>query len=274
MTDRSSSQGLPDDWGPGGHAARELYYGAEPTEAHGIGTAGFHRAGTADPYRTEAARADETGSTSPFGTATASPFGTATAGPFGTATANPYGAGNADPFGTATADPYGAGTADPYGAGNGDPFAARRGDPFGPRNTDPFGAETTNAYGAGAETGTARPDAKPPMATIRLAAPGEAADSKGFLGALFDFGFTSFVTPKVIKALYVLIMIGTVISALVFTVLAFRVSTAFGILTLIIGDPLFIVIVLAIYRIILEFFMAMFRVAEDVQALRERGDAG
>jgi Domain of unknown function (DUF4282) len=258
MADRSSSQGLPEDWGRGGYAARERYYGAEPTEAHGIGTAGFHRAETADPYRTEASRPDEAGSPGPFGTATADPYGTATA----------------DPFGTATADPYGAGNADPFGARRGDPFGPRSTDPFGPRDADPFRPGTTDAYSARAETGTARPDARPTMATIRQAAPGEAADSKGFLGALFDFGFTSFVTPKVIKVLYVLILIGTVISALVFTVLAFRVSTTFGILTLIIGDPLFIVIVLAIYRIILEFFMAMFRVAEDVQALRERGEAG
>jgi hypothetical protein len=31
--------------------------------------------------------------------------------------------------------------------------------------------------------------------------------------ALFDFGCTSFVTPKVIKVLYMLIVIGTVVSA-------------------------------------------------------------
>jgi hypothetical protein len=80
------------------------------------------------------------------------------------------------------------------------------------------------------------------------------------------------VTPKVIKVLYVLIVIGTVVSALVFTLLAFKASTAFGILTLVFGDPLFILIVLAIYRVVLEFFMVTFRVAEDIRALRERGD--
>ena len=35
------------------------------------------------------------------------------------------------------------------------------------------------------------------------------SDSKGFLAALFDFGFTTFVTPKIVKVLYVLIMIVT-----------------------------------------------------------------
>ena len=70
--------------------------------------------------------------------------------------------------------------------------------------------------------------------------------------------------------LYLLIVIGTVVSALVVTIVAFKASVVFGILMLVFGDPLFILIVLAIYRIILEFFVVTFRVAEDVRALRER----
>ena len=102
--------------------------------------------------------------------------------------------------------------------------------------------------------------------------PDAAAGGKGFLSALFDFGFTSFVTPKVIRVLYTLITIGTVVSALVFTIIVFKANVAFGVATLVIGDPLFILIVLAIYRVILEFFVVTFRVAEDIRALRERGD--
>jgi Domain of unknown function (DUF4282) len=67
-------------------------------------------------------------------------------------------------------------------------------------------------------------------------------------------------------------VIGTVVSALVFTFVAFKASLVFGFLTLVIGDPLFILIVLAIYRIILEIFMVAFRAAEDIRALRERSD--
>ena len=121
-----------------------------------------------------------------------------------------------------------------------------------------------------AEAGTARPDTERPAGAISDPVTGEAADSRGFLSALFDFGFTSFVTPKVIKVLYTLIVIGTVASALVFTIIVFKASTVFGILTLVFADPLFILIVLAIYRIILEFFVVTFRVAEDIRALRER----
>ena len=53
--------------------------------------------------------------------------------------------------------------------------------------------------------------------------------------------------------------------------IAFRLSAGFGLVTLIIGDPLFIIIVMALWRLILESFVVRFRIAEDVRALRERG---
>ncbi|HME65605.1 MAG TPA: DUF4282 domain-containing protein, partial [Streptosporangiaceae bacterium] len=189
-------------------------------------------------------------------------FGTSTTDGFG-ARVDSYGAGQTDTFGVRPAGTFGAGAADPFG--DADPFGARKADPFGPDATATFAAIPGDA-------GTARPDAERPATAITDSASRQAADTRGFLGALFDFGFTSFVTPKVIKVLYMLIVIGTVVSALVFTIVAFKASTVFGFLTLVFGDPLFILIVLAIYRIILEFFVVTFRVAEDIRALRERGD--
>jgi hypothetical protein len=99
-----------------------------------------------------------------------------------------------------------------------------------------------------------------------------AADSKGFLEALFDFSFTTFATTKITKALYILILIMTGLAAFTYTILAFSASPVFGFLTLIIGDPLFIIIVMAFWRLILESFVVAFRIAEDLHALRERGD--
>ena len=98
-----------------------------------------------------------------------------------------------------------------------------------------------------------------------------AADGRGFLSSLFDFSFTSFVTTKIIRVLYVLILILVALSAFIFTISAFRLGTLTGLLTLVIGDPLFIIIVMAFWRIVLESFVVRFRIAEDVRALRERG---
>jgi hypothetical protein len=173
-----------------------------------------------------------------------------------------------------------------YGAGSADQGMPRHGTPANP--TAPFRASATpgadpgnwqSAPPPGGDPGSWQAGAAPswqgaeakswPAAGSKGFRP---ADSKGFLAALFDFSFTSFVTTKIIKALYVLIMILTVLSALSYTLLAFKVSAAFGLITLIIGDPLFIIIVMAFWRLVLEFFVVVFRIAEDTRAMRERSD--
>jgi uncharacterized membrane protein len=130
---------------------------------------------------------------------------------------------------------------------------------------DRYRAETrtATANGTASANGTVRHQAQPTD-----------ADTTGFLGALFDLGFTSFVTPKIIKVLYVLVMIGTVVSTLAFTIIVFKANTAFGIVALAFGDPLVILVILAVFRIFLEFFVVIFRAAEDIRALREGGRAG
>jgi Domain of unknown function (DUF4282) len=120
--------------------------------------------------------------------------------------------------------------------------------------------------------GTAGPGPGMPTAPIGQALPRQAADSKSFLSALFDFSFTSFVTTKIIKVVYVLILILTALYALAFTIWAFKLSAPAGLFVLIIGDPLFILIVMAFWRLVLESFIVVFRIAEDTRAMRERRD--
>jgi hypothetical protein len=282
MPDRSSHQGPPEEWNHGSHAARGPF--SAPTTAvngfgngFGNGAAGSHRARPSDGHGTQPTAAYGAGPTDGFG-ASADSYGANQADGFGSS----YGASTTDGFG-ARVDSFGAGRTDTFGArpGAADPFGdaaslgTRTADPFGPATTAAFAAVPADAvptYAGTAHAGTGRADAERPAAASTDPAPSDLAETRGFLGALFDFGFTSFVTPKVIKVLYLLIVIGTVVSALVVTIIAFKASVVFGILMLVFGDPLFILIVLAIYRIILEFFVVTFRVAEDVRALRQRGD--
>ena len=98
------------------------------------------------------------------------------------------------------------------------------------------------------------------------------ASSKGFLASLFDIGFTSFVTPKVVKAVYVLVMILTALWELALAVGAFRLNTVLGIIVLFILSPIFFVVYLALWRIVLELVMVIFRIAEDVRSIRVRRD--
>ncbi len=171
----------------------------------------------------------------------------------------------------------GAGAARPAPGTPGYPGAAGPGMPTTPiwqatpgQTAPGQGGQGQGAPGkAGFGQGAMPPPGAPSMGPQPMARP-QAADARGFLGALFDFSFTSFVTTKIIKVLYVLILVLVSISALVFTIAAFRLSAAFGLLTLVIGDPLFILIVMAFWRLVLESFAVRFRIAEDVRELRER----
>ena len=100
----------------------------------------------------------------------------------------------------------------------------------------------------------------------------QSAGQKNFFASLFDFSFTSFINSRVIKVLYVLVVIMTVLGALVSTFAAFKVNATLGLLTLVIVDPLYVIIVLTLWRLFLEALIVFFRMGEDVRALRERGE--
>lgn len=103
------------------------------------------------------------------------------------------------------------------------------------------------------------------------AGPGRTStDTKGFFGALFDFGFTSFVTPKMIKALYVLYTIWMVVWAVIFLRLGFKYGgAAGGIVVLIVVDPIFLLLTLGAYRVVLELFMVIHRMHDELRVIRE-----
>ncbi|WP_404290031.1 DUF4282 domain-containing protein [Glutamicibacter arilaitensis] len=85
--------------------------------------------------------------------------------------------------------------------------------------------------------------------------------------ALFDFGFHKFVTPSIIKIIYVLIMIMLAVGYIAFTVMAFASDVMFGILVLLILGPLFTLIYLALARASLESLIAQIRTAENTSEL-------
>jgi hypothetical protein len=105
------------------------------------------------------------------------------------------------------------------------------------------------------------------------AQPEARADSRSFLASLFDFSFTSYVTPKVIRVLYILAVIWFGLVAFGLVIGGFVLGGPVGgLFTLIIVAPLYYLWTLLLYRITLEFFMLIFRIAEDIRALRLRGE--
>lgn len=94
--------------------------------------------------------------------------------------------------------------------------------------------------------------------------------AKGFFESLFDFSFNHFITPSIIKVLYVLGLIVIGLSYLSFIIAAFGVNGAFGIITLLLGLIASVVWV-AFWRVTLEFLLSVVRMSEDIHDLRLPG---
>jgi Domain of unknown function (DUF4282) len=93
--------------------------------------------------------------------------------------------------------------------------------------------------------------------------PGRGLDAKGFFGALFDFSFVHFVTPFIIRIVYILGLIGIALSYLAFVIFAFQISAAQGLITLLLGLVIAFAY-LAFWRVTLEFFLAVVRMSDDI----------
>jgi hypothetical protein len=100
-------------------------------------------------------------------------------------------------------------------------------------------------------------------------------EPKGFFGALFDVSFTSFVTTRIIKVIYVITLVLIGLTALVFVVAAFDDSVGAGIFVLVIAAPLLSLLYVIYARVLLELVIAIFRIMEHTgeQVALLRGQA-
>lgn len=96
-----------------------------------------------------------------------------------------------------------------------------------------------------------------------------------FFGSLFDLSFTSLVTTRIIKVLYVLAIVVIGLYTFIFIAAGFNHSTADGILVLVIGAPIFALISLVYTRVLLEVVIALFRIMENTgELVAQAGAAG
>lgn len=95
---------------------------------------------------------------------------------------------------------------------------------------------------------------------------GSQSGPSGFFGALFDFSFSHFVTTRIIKVLYVLGIIAVAVWALSLVAGAFRMGGAAIIPMLLLAVIGFFVGIIYL-RIVLEFIMIVFRIADNTSAI-------
>lgn len=94
-------------------------------------------------------------------------------------------------------------------------------------------------------------------------------EAKGFIGSLFDFSFESFITPKIIKLIYGLFLVGVCMSALVFLV-RMAASGVMGFLVGLIATPIILVIGLVVARIYVELIMLAFKMLETLKKIESK----
>lgn len=94
-------------------------------------------------------------------------------------------------------------------------------------------------------------------------------EEKGFIGTMFDFSFSQFVTTKVIKFLLVIAMILAAIIAISIIVSGFAAAWWKGLIALILSPVIYLLIMLG-FRIYLELIIVIFRIAENLVSIREK----
>ena len=143
-------------------------------------------------------------------------------------------------------------------------------------STSPAGSDPTTPLPSGppAQPAAAAPARRgqPPAAASRGADrrterhvehPRPRTEGAGFFTALFDFSFTNFVTPILVRFVYLLATVALVVSWLIFVFVGFAQSVGTGFVALILG-PVFVIIYLAVIRMTLEFYLSVVRMSEDI----------
>ncbi len=85
---------------------------------------------------------------------------------------------------------------------------------------------------------------------------------RALLSILIDLSFKQFVTPRLIKLIYVLSLVGAALSALAWMASGFKEGITRGIFTIATGPIAFLIYMLAA-RVGCEFMLAVFRIAEN-----------
>lgn len=99
------------------------------------------------------------------------------------------------------------------------------------------------------------------------------AAKNGFFASLFDWGFRSFVAPKLIKIGYIVSAVYFGLTWLFFVIGAFSENSGLGMVVLILGG-LVTLFALMMTRLFFEFLMVVFRAAVDVHDSMKRRDIG
>lgn len=90
-------------------------------------------------------------------------------------------------------------------------------------------------------------------------------EKKGFLGSLFDFSFSEFVTPKIVSILY-MITLGLIgVSLIGWLIMGFVAKWYMGFVVLLIGIPIGGSLMVIFSRVYYEILIVIFKLYEELR---------
>ena len=111
-----------------------------------------------------------------------------------------------------------------------------------------------------------------PQAPVQSAAiPLNAAMAKGFFASLFDLSFSSFITTKLVKVLFVIFIVIAGLEALAMLVYGFSLGGVTGGLVALIFAPVIFLFIVVIGRVYLEICIVLFRSADYLAEIAAQG---
>ena len=90
----------------------------------------------------------------------------------------------------------------------------------------------------------------------------------GYFTTLFDFSFTKFITVQMFPVLYGVILAASFIGAIYLTIEAFFTGWIRGLFYLFVAAPIGFITVATITRALMEFYIVVFRIAENADEIR------
>lgn len=89
-----------------------------------------------------------------------------------------------------------------------------------------------------------------------------------YFTTLFDFSFTKFITVQMFPVLYGVILASSFIAAIYLTIEAFFTGWVRGLFYLFVAAPIGFITVATITRALMEFYIVVFRIAENADEIR------
>ena len=106
----------------------------------------------------------------------------------------------------------------------------------------------------------------PPPSATSQAVNDVTAEAKGLIGAITDFSFTSFFTPRILRVLYAVLLLMVAYHSVQFMIIAIRLSSVMafisGLITLVVG--------VILTRVFVELVQAVFKIQDSLKNIESK----